>query len=193
MTPEQHIIYLYSGLVVLLTIFFIIYMWLKDVINFKFKAFIKKDGVGRMYIDKIGNIFMRYIGREKGGEIRIKGYDYIIDPATRTFKFLGIPTAVFIEGIPKNVDILKGEDTYTDIRCADIDTHLRNMTDNSYMDWFKKYGNAVLIGLVVLILVLVANSFFGYKVYEAVRDTGGQAISQILSAKWLKKIMIGLN
>lgn len=184
MTPEQHIIYLYSALFFICGLFFIIYFWLKDVINFKVKATFIKGGVGRLFIDKVGNVSAKYQTRQKeDGTLKIGNKGYLIDPAVRVFRFLGIPTAVFIEDIPKNIDILQGEDAYTQIRTQDIDTHIRNISEGAYIDWFKKYGTWVLLGIVFIVLAIGVNAFFGYKVYEFVQDRGAMVIENVLQPK----------
>jgi hypothetical protein len=180
MTPEQHIIYLYSALFLVMGITGILYFWLKDIINFKVKSTFIKGGVGRLYFDKVGNIFPKYQLRQKDGTLKIGGEGYIIDASVRIYRFLGVPTCAFVEGIPKNIDILKGEEAYIGMRTDDIDTHTKNITEGMYNDWFKQNGKWVIIGLFLLTAAIAVDAYMGYKVYSFVQDKGAMVIENVL-------------
>jgi len=174
-------LYLISGLILLGGFMFILYLWLKEAIDFKLKCAFTKS-VGRLFIDKVGRLNLKAISLSKEGTTTINETDYLFDPSVRLSRFLGVETAVFIESIPKNVDLLKGEEKYSGIRTSDIDTHLRNMTEDSYIDWFKKYGTLVVIGLFLLIVILGGLGFFSYKSWEFIRDGAVISIENVLTA-----------
>jgi len=174
-------IYLISGLILLGGFMFILYIWLKEAITFKLKCAFTKS-VGRIFIDKVGRLHLKAVKLSKEGTTEINQTDYLFDPSVRLSRFLGVETAVFVESIPKNVDLLKGEEKYSSIRTSDIDTHLRNMTEDSYIDWFKKYGTLVLIGLFLLVVILGGLGFFSYKSWEFIRDGATISIENVLTA-----------
>ena len=93
-------LYLISGLILLGGFMFILYLWLKEAIDFKLKCAFTKS-VGRLFIDKVGRLNLKAISLSKEGTTTINQTDYLFDPSVRLSRFLGVETAVFIESIPK--------------------------------------------------------------------------------------------
>jgi len=179
---EQALVYLYSALIFLGTINFILYFWLKEIIDFKIKSLFTK-GVGRLYIDKTGSFNFKFIQPDKNGVIKINNQPRTISTQTRTHKVFGVNTIVFVSDIPSNIDILEGENKYEGIRCEEIDTHLANMTNGGLLDWFYKWKGYVLIGVLILAAGVVATAYFGNQNYEWVKDGANIAVNNYLQVK----------
>lgn len=115
------------------------------------------------------------------GKFKYNEQSYVRNPRT-TMSYKGIPTHFHMEDKPEPInpwDISINNDS---ISCGELDT-VMNLEDTfNFKEWIENNKPFIIMGGLVLIGLLVASVFFGYTVWQWVRDHGTTVISAAASA-----------
>ena len=123
--------------------------------------------VNILFLNKSGIMKEYFIKPERDGSFKINQKRYVRDART-SVNYERIPTQVHIEdnALPLNLYDL----SYDGMSSGELDTVIMANTQFDIIEFLRKYGFMILIALLVLMGLLAANTFFGYSVWEAIRD-----------------------
>lgn len=176
MTPTE--IYLWSGITVLIGFCFLVYMWLKPLINAKFKYLIH-GGMGTLNFSKSGALSLNVQKPSKDETVMVRGMEKVLSTDIPIVKFIGIPCQVFVADVPTPVNIFEGAEKYTGVSDRELDTHAANMTNDSLKEFWMNVKNIIIILLVVIIIIQLIDSFGLYKIYQLMKDFIGTFVTPV--------------
>lgn len=132
--------------------------------------------VNTLFLNKSGILKEYFVKPERDGSFKINHKRYVRD-ARQTVNYERIPTQVHVEdrALPVNLYDLE----YDEMSSGELDTVIMANTQFDLIEWLRKYGVFFLIGLVILLGVLAANTYFGAAVYQAIRDNAPGAAAVI--------------
>lgn len=123
--------------------------------------------VNTLYLNKSGALKEYFLKPERDGSFKINGKRHVRDART-SVNFQKIPTQIHIEdnAIPINLFDIE----YNEMSSGELDTVIMANTQFDILEFLRKYGFVMLIVVVALLGLLAANTYFGYSVFEAIRD-----------------------
>lgn len=142
----------------------------KDAIKrYKNKKLFRQGNYTNALIFTKDGLLKEVFARNVDGKFRFGDQPYVRVPKLN-FPYKGIPTGVYIEGTPTQVDIF-GLDDDRIMSCNEMDKVMYQNMNFDFKEWFAKNSVYLLIAGVVLIALLAANLFFGYTMFEWIRDS----------------------
>jgi hypothetical protein len=120
----------------------------------------------------------------KNETVTIKGREKVLSTSIRQYKFLGIPSHIFVPDVPTPVDIFEGAEKYTGVSDRELDTHAANMTNDFLKEFWMKWKDILIILIIVLICLMCGLAFLMYKDFQNSKicvDTVVQTISPIIA------------
>ena len=146
----------------------------KSVVN-RFKRrlmFPRGKYINTLFLNKSGIMKEYFLKPERDGSFKINSKRYVRDPKT-SISYERIPTQIHIEdqALPLNLYAM----SYSGMSSGELDTVIMANTQFDIIEFLRKYGFLILIAILVLAGLLAANTYFGYSIWEALRDGAIQA------------------
>ena len=136
-----------------------------------FNKFKYKSGnyVNSLHLMKSGVGKERFCKRDKEtGGFRMEDQPYVTNP-TLMFIFKGIPTYLHRDGNPDPLNIWQDE-LAGDLSNAEMDTAMNSKGAFDVKLWLEKNKTIVFIALFIVIGCTIASIFFGYQIWEMLRE-----------------------
>lgn len=168
----------FSIVINILVVFFLLFTGIgKDAWQrFWWKKMHRRGGYSYSLVaTKDGNLKEVFKQHDKG-LFSYEDLKYSRDPR-KQIQFRGLPVNIHVEGNPVPISIWDESERDASISCAEIDEVLLAQQNNDLFALIEKYKSVVIIGAVVLIGLLAASTFFGYSVYEMLRDGAVNMVS----------------
>lgn len=125
--------------------------------------------VNSLHVMKSGVIKERFTKKDsETGVFRMDEKPYVTNPKLM-FNYKGIPTYFHRDGNPDPLDVWE-EDLTGELSNSEMDIAMNSKGAFDVKEWLEKNKTIILFGGLIVIGVCVASAFFGYQVYEMLRD-----------------------